>query len=171
MYDGNKPLANKRQEVFVNLLISNPKMTRGEAYTKAGYNQTGHNATKAAEKLIKKDDVKHRYDVLNATFNDKMTTEGYLTKKQWLEMAENAAKMSLGIKPTPKAIKTRKPIYDDENKLIQGCWKEEFRDSEVTEADLKAFPPIMDRVFKARGWDKEKGIGTVKVMIVDDLGE
>ena len=140
-YKGEFPLYNPKHEAFVINLLT---MKQGEAYIRAGYNQTGENALKSASRLLSANgEVSQRYEYLQREHNKQLEKKGLISREQMIANAIYAMNCSLGKLPVKKFVK-----YSEGTETV-----------ETFEHDIKAFPAIWDKLMNALDYypkDKEK---------------
>lgn len=130
-YKGDFPLYNPKHEAFVINLLT---MKQGEAYTKAGYSQTGENALKAGGNLLANNqEVTQRFQYLKKKQNEELEKKGLISREQMIANAIYAMNCSLGKLPVKKFVK-----YSEGTETV-----------EAFEHDIKAFPAIWDKLMNA----------------------
>ena len=102
-YKGDFPLHNPKHEAFVINLLT---MKQGEAYIRAGYNQTGENALKAGGNLLANNyEVSQRFQYLKKKHNEELEKKGLISREQMIANAIYAMNCSLGKLPIKKFVK------------------------------------------------------------------
>ena len=143
-YKGDFPLYNPKHEAFVINLLT---MKQGEAYIRAGYNQTGENALKAGGNLLANNyEVSQRFQYLKKKHNEELEKKGLISREQMIANAIYAMNCSLGKLPVKKFVK-----YSEGTETV-----------ETFEHDIKAFPAIWDKLMNALDYypkDKENDKG------------
>ena len=146
-YKGEFPLYNPKHEAFVINLLT---MKQGEAYIRAGYNQTRENALKSASKLLSaNNEVSQRYEYLQREHNKQLEKKGLISREQMIANAIYAMNCSLGKLPTKVLTKHRIPFFIQDGDEKAKGFHEEIHEELKECHDIKAFPAIWDKLMNA----------------------
>lgn len=135
----SEPLENIKYEKFcVNVAAG---MTYSDAYHNAGYKQTGDNAKKSAERILRTVDVlKPRIDYLRSKINVKIEEKGVRTKEELLNKLYYALELAIGSEESEHCTF----VF---GKLVKGRAKK---------TNLGAVASITDKIAKLQGWDEKQ---------------
>lgn len=137
--DPSKPLKNIKYEKFCNNVAAG--MTYSEAYHNAGYKQTGDNAKKSAERILRTVDVlKPRIEHLRSKINVKIEEKGVRTKEELLNKLYYALELAIGIEDSEHCTF----VF---GKLAKGKAKK---------TNLGAVASISDKIAKLQGWENKE---------------
>jgi hypothetical protein len=126
-------------------------MKPSQAYTEAGYNQTGDNARKAAQRLMmSNDDVKQRIDYILDKHNKEMEEKGYISRERMLKNALHMMNATMGKVPIKLAAKHREHEFKtSDDGVTAKDFHEYYTEEEVQCYDLKSFTPLWDKIMNA----------------------
>lgn len=147
--DYSVPLKNKKHELFcINLLTMKPS----EAYTEAGYKQTGKHAKDSASRLLTANDsVLARYRYLSDKHNLELEEKGFISRERMLKNGLHMLNATMGKVPIKMAAKHREHEFKESDDGSQKAtdFHEYYTEEDVQCYDIKSFTPLWDKLMNA----------------------